>query len=70
MLLELSLFGVSSFLSNQRKSIFVKKLDIPNKSAVKSEDENMKLLFVTSAVNLAESPHKHTRCRLLNPSNS
>lgn len=70
MLLELSLFGVSSLLFNQRRRIFVKKLDVPNKSAVKSENENMKLLFVTGAVNLAESLHKHSRCRLLNPSTS
>lgn len=47
MLLELSLFGVSSFLFNQRESIFVQKFDIPNKSAVKSGNENTKSLFVT-----------------------
>jgi len=41
-LFELSLFGTSSFLFNQRKSIFVKKLHVPNKNAVKPGNENMK----------------------------
>lgn len=39
---ELSLLGISSFWFNQRKSIFAKKLHVPNKNAVKLGNENMK----------------------------
>lgn len=48
---ELSFLGISSFWFNQRKSIFVKKLHVPNKNAVRLGNENMKQLFVTSVVN-------------------
>lgn len=42
MLSELLLLGISSFLFNQRKIIFVQKLHVPNKNAVKPGNENMK----------------------------